>query len=191
MQRWPGTRKIARNETPNNEAACGNFKSLHLQASRRKYTEYMAGQGRRHIGRLQIRHWAVISFPKYGSRSCARILRRRNWQGWSQSEIPPECFTHLFVIMLQQQAVSKGMLTLLLVLLLRDGGTLRLQRHIFTLCTASWGLRKRHYYVPACEIIVGGVPPGCTCNLLPVGFEICCLRRSACYNVTKCVAQWK
>jgi len=43
----------------------------------------------------------------------------------------------------------------------------------------SGGLRKRNYYVPACEIIVGGVPPGCTCNLLPVGFEICCLLYSS------------
>ena len=122
----------------------------------------MAGQGRRHIGRLQVRHWAAISFSQEGSRSCVRTLRRRNCQGWSQSEIPPGCFTHLFVIMLQQQAVSNGMLTLLLVLLLRDGGTLR------NFAQHSGGMRKRNYYVLACEIIVGGVPPGCTCNLLPV-----------------------
>ena len=30
-----------------------------------------------------------------------------------------------------------------------------------------------------CFTLFGGVPPGCTCNLLPVGFEICCLLYSS------------
>ena len=30
-----------------------------------------------------------------------------------------------------------------------------------------------------CFTLFGGVPPGCTCNLLPVGFEICCLLLSS------------